>query len=926
MTLKVSGSTSATPPASFLAVTTEGLGNQVSECRLGQPVVYRRQYVTASSGTDRANISNLGNFQTFADGFWNGATAQVYTVTNGVRSRIASATVTATKTNMIANVTGSGLKVTTTTFEWRVEGFMRPSAGYWFRVGAVDGSGDVGTYSGWVQYTSPASGLGTGSGGNTTAPRGGTGTSGLAAPTGVAVVAKSGNPDVAQVTWDAVGSATGYLIDICYQDPAVNVTTEYLDISTSGLTLPAGAIVVVEKLCLEPTDKWSHRVWISQETQEMRPSSAARLPKFDAQSFTGGTHSRWIAHGTKPTGVDGDYFWRNIMTASGEVLPAFFHSGPGGGYTNLIPNNDYKIRFRIKASSSVTADFTMESVTVGGSTSFGLTTSWQTFTHTFSRSTAQTGTTPYKWSLTVPSAVTVDIASIEAWNDTLDPADWSPDEKTRAAAGSYLRDHTLIKPGKTTGSIRQFCNRTGQVPRGNGLYTLFRRCQINNQLPWIQIEWHCPPEDWADLAAYIAAPVESGHPMATLRAEQGQTAPWLDVFSGFILEFGNEAWNTLSAFWETVNFRFTDQGTLLQLGDGATFGAHAEGCITALNASPYYDAIRAKTILYGSGRFFGNNAFGISAISTAPSLDGTGPAGYNGGWEAGFDAPTESGASFNALLRDNGATNVSNWTPFVTGMNSLGKFVGAYESGPSYPFPDGNYSAAERVVGEVFYKSRAAGTATLTSFALRATAGFRLDNYFRLAQGDFWTSHAVDAEGGGTNPPYGILKMVWDAVGPCRVNKINFTTAVTLKDGHEMMQAFRFKSIATPSTQVVAVINRDIDPSLLEVADPLYSATPGGKYLMTVRTGIESCTGLQYYANAGNFREHNRFPVGFRRNSSTGAFDVSDPLCVEITYNWTTGSALTNALTIQIDDTYGAQSDGLRAGNCVLIKMTGCVP
>jgi hypothetical protein len=931
MSIRVKSRIDTSPPTSFLTVTTEKLGNSVIESRLGQPVIHRRQYLTNSSGTDRAFLPNLSRFINYADGFWNGATAQIYTVTNGVRTRIASATVTATKTNLIENVTptssGSAGKVTTTTFQWRVANFMRPSVGYWFRVAAVDGSGGVGTYSSWVQFTAPASGLGAGTASNTVSALGGSGTSGLAAPTGVAVAAKAGEPAVAEVTWDAVGSATGYLIQICYQDPAVNVTDQYIDLDTSGLTIPQGAVVILEKLSLEPSDKIASRVWNDGNTLGgFVPSAGFRDSGFSPAAFVSATHSRWISHGgSPPDGVDGEYFWRRTMSGPGEVAEGYFHTGPGGNYTILVPNNDYKIRFRMKASSSVTATFTMGSVTVGGSTTFNLTTSWQTFTHTFSRSTTQTGTTPHKWSLTVPSAVTVDIATLDAWNDTLDPDDWAPDEKPRASAGIFLRDHTLIKPGPKTGTIRQFCNRTGQVPRGNSLYTLFRRCQLNDMLPWIQIEWHCPPEDWPDLVAYMAAPVGSGHPMATLRANQGQTAPWIDEFSGIILEIGNEAWNTLSEFWQTFDTQFKDQATSLNIGSGPSFGAHVEGCIKALETSPYYTAFRAKTILYGSGREGSTNAFGVAAISTAPSLDGTGPAGYNGGWESGQPAPTETGNSFNVLLRDSNKTTVAHWAAYTSGMENLGKFVGAYESGPGYPFP-GTTTAAQVVLAEVFYKSRAGGTATLTSFCLRAAAGFRFDNFFRLSSGNLWTSHAVAGEGGGTFPAYGLLKLIWDAVGPCRVEKLNFTTTPTSKDGHEMMQAFRFKSVNTPGTSVIVVVNRDIDPSLLEVGDPLYSATPGGRYLMTVRTGIESCTGLQYYANAGNFREHNRYPVGFRQNPATGAYDVADPLCVEISYDWTTGTPLTNALQITINNTYGAESDGLRAGNCVLIKMTGCQP
>jgi hypothetical protein len=161
---------------------------------------------------------------------------------------------------------------------------------------------------------------------------------------------------------------------------------------------------------------------------------------------------------------------------------------------------------------------------------------------------------------------------------------------------------------------------------------------------------------------------------------------------------------------------------------------------------------------------------------------------------------------------------------------------------------------------------------------------------------------------------------------PARVERLSLTGATPAREGFDMIHAFRYKSRADPANQLILVCNTDVDFSLLDGADPLYNATPSGKHLVTVRTNIGSCTGMQYYANAGNFREHNRYPAGFRRDPADGSLDVADSLCVDITYNWTTGTAPTNPITLTINDTFGAQSDGLRAGNCVLIKLTGCAP
>jgi hypothetical protein len=1033
MALKVSGSTAASAPAQFLTATIEQRGNLFGDATsgscLGQPIIFREQRVTDAPGTDRIYAANLNGFTSYPDGFWNGFTANVYTVTNGVRSRIASATVTASKVNLSGNVVpnSSGStpgKVNALQFEYKLESYYRPSVDYWFRVAAVDGSGNVGAYSGWVAYTAPAS-LGSGTVSNTIIARGGTGTSGLAAPTSVAVVGKSGSPSIAQITWDAVGSATGYLVDISFQDPALNVSDEYLDINTSGLSIPAGAVVILEKAMLEPPIVAS-RVWTDSAT--VRAYTPPSIVKFRSSDKAAGSYSEWIAYtggDPAPSGIDGTHFIRIPMTSSGTVAELFFHSGTNQEFYEVLePGRTYKARFIMRASSSINATLNVQQVTTGGSATFGLTTSWQTFEHTFSRSTRQSGSTPYSWTLTVPSTVTVEIAAWWApFDDAFDVGDFARIDKDRVTPGMFIRDHTQIKPGLRTSSMRQLFNRAGQAARGITLHSLLWRCKETDTLPWMQIEWHMSPGDWADLVAYLSAPVASGHPMAVLRAAQGQTAPWTDEFSKILLEFGNEAWNLLTGFWNTANTRFVDQGTLLTVGEGQTYGAHAQAAITEMEASPYYSAFAAKAQYLVGGRTGSNtdgsgaNNFGLAALQTCPGAHGCGPAGYNGGWETTAELAGETGASFEKVLGF--APTIAYWKVYADPLTALGKYTMIYEAGPGYSLNGLNgavINAVEEIAQECGSKSRAMGTGTLATFAIRAAAGVQLDNFFRVGSGSVWNSHAAEHEGGGTFPSYGLLKMVWDAVGPCRVDKLIIPGA-PVRSGSaegvltpwpeivELVQAFRFKSIATPSTQVIAVVNRDIDVSLLETDDPLYNATASGKHLVTVRTGIESCTGLQYYANAGNFREHNRYPVGFRRNVSinfdagtleflvgetltgatsgatarveavtvtsgswaadnaagvlriskvtkgttyfqdneiitsssgsatangtlfsSGAYDQSDPLCVAITHTWTNGSALTNALAITINNTYGAQSDGLRAGNCVLIKMTGCAP
>jgi hypothetical protein len=911
-----------------MSVTQEGQGNLIGAGRTvvsNAPLMQRRYFKTTQAGTDRLFVSNLNFFDGHADGFWNGGTAHVYTVTNGVRSLLTSATITATKVDLIESRTTNQM-VTATSYEQRLESFNRAGVNYWLRVGPINGSGQVGTKSGWVAYTAPSSISGSTATNPTLTSITHSGTSGLAAPANVSVAAKGGDTSTAVLTWDAVSGATGYVVDLSYQDPTLNVTAEYLDIDTSGLSIPAGAIVHVEFLRTRQSDKWCTRVWnaptqyrLTETYENFSPGARALDIDYRWVAYTGGDPA--------PSGIDAEHYISCPRTTSGTIFRDFFHSGSSTAdefYPTLTAGTTYRARILMRANAPISLTSTIEQVTTGGSATFNVTTSWQWFEQEFSRSSTLGGSAIGSWWLTSPGAGTVEIAARELFDTTLPVYDFSADEKPLAGAGMYLRDHTQIKPGQKTASMRQLFNRTGQISRGNTLYTLFKRCQVNDMLPWVQIEWHMPQDDWLDFLAYVCAPVASGHPMAILRNNQGQTTPWIDVFPEMILEFGNEAWQdgSIAEFWVTNNSQatFLDQGTAATLSAGATMGAHCQGIIDHMKTSPYWRKFRAKTLLYVGG--LGSSAtFENAVLSTTTDIDAVGTADYNGGWADGSELSGESGDSFKQVLRFRNAAGA--FSSRVGTVNTAGANFAIYEAGPDYPLP-GSSTAAKDISQEVVMKSRAGGTGTLGSFCIRANDGIAIDNYFRLLRDYYWSSHSSPHLGGNAFMGYALLKLVWDAVGDSSVRKLTIASVPT--DGSvELLQAFEFKSAADPSNRVIVAINRDIDPSLLPPADALYNVTPAGTHACSITTGIASCSGLSYYANVGNFRQHNRYPVGFRRNSSTAALDVSDSLCVAFTYNWTTGSALGDADPIVINATYGAASGGLPAGNAVLLHLTGCV-
>jgi hypothetical protein len=926
MAIRINGDIDARPQVNLGGFNTLGY-NMRSFLKPPPNLVY--QFVTNAPGTDRANISTvaggLAYFNTFADDFWNGSRVQIGILTNGVRSTV-EATVTDSKVNLAGNVTPTtgtpavAGKITATTFEWRVESFMRPSAGYWFRVAAVDGSGNVGAYSGWVEFTAPASGLGVGTVSNTVAARVGTSTSGLSAPTNVAVAAKSGSPAIAQVTWDAVGSATGYLVDLSYQDPALNVTQQYLDLDTSGVSIPAGAVVWVQKEILTPPTQLATRVWNDLSTLvQWEPINA--VYRFTAADFIAGDYSQYIAHGTRPSGIDSTHFFRARRDASSSrVLRQFFHAAANRGWSQLLPGEDYTLRYTLRAPSNMTATLTVGAVTTGGSTTFNLTTDWQTFTHTVSRDTllASSDATVYSADLTIPTDTYIDIAECAFFRADLAPEDVNDRAKPDVVSGALLRETSMRYTSDDVSSIWQMCGRAGQHGRGSIQATL-ECARINNCTPWLMVNMCLFDSELPNLVAYLAAPANSGHPYADLRVSQGRSAPWIDAFDEIIIEFGNEPWGNL--FTPTANHRYTDQGTTATLTGAETYGVHAQSAITAMKTSPYWSALEPKLSPMASGRAADNNAFGLTVIGRMPDATYTSTADYIGGWETASAIPKEDGASFIQTLRDDAVFSVN--LAYVTGARAAGLEVVTYEGGPGFSLNGLNgavVTAADDVVQEVVLKSRAGGVASFAVWCQKAAAGYAHQSFYRVADGDKWTSRALAGEGG-PSMAWMLVKLVHDALGPCRAERLQITTSVPTAGSIDLIEAYRFKS---GSTAIIAVFNREIDVSLLETDDPLYNATPSGKHAVTVRTNINSCTGMEYYANVGNFREHNRYTPGKRLNSSTKLQTVDDALCVEFTYDWTVGTPPADPFLLTIDDEFGAESDGLRAGNCVLIKLTGC--
>ena len=121
---------------------------------------------------------------------------------------------------------------------------------------------------------------------------------------------------------------------------------------------------------------------------------------------------------------------------------------------------------------------------------------------------------------------------------------------------------------------------------------------------------------------------------------------------------------------------------------------------------------------------------------------------------------------------------------------------------------------------------------------------------------------------------------------------------------------------------MIVLVNRNIDPSQLPSTDPLYSATPSGSKLFNIQTTWNSAASLKVWsAGIGPYRQHNRYPVGQRRVAGGGL--TSDPLCVTFDYSSQSKTVPANIKNFAIDASVGATSDGLPAGNVLIMLFEG---
>jgi hypothetical protein len=908
----------AMPQWDGMAATVSRYGNGRATGSLGGPVVFRKLIRIETGAQNRliAGSNELTGYNIRTLPYFLGATVDLYRITEGRLQPVRRSTVIGGAIHRWVEISDRSAPkrgtrpakdapkkrslVAEPGYTHGFSRFNRTGVPYWFAVAAVDADGNSGPKSAAlavVPQPQPTKGKGKGPDADARnrflqGPAAGEEMARLAAPQALRAMADAQGPGLVRLSWDPVAGAAGYAVFLTYGDPASEIAdAPYLDLSPDPAPLRPGDVAILSrKVLTHRPDEIHPRVWATPYWRAAVPAIVSN-PQNDPAM---GTEWRWMrfdAQDPRPRPHLGDWFLRRSLAPGAEIADGrAFHAGlTQNFYLILRPDRTYRWRARLRASRPVTATLRLAGGIPG--TSFALTEDWQDCVHDFRVSKLETRKTPRDWRLSVAAGdadLTVDYCEIEL-GDTALPlfVDEFP-----IARGSFLRDQTQVIAGATTADADTMTNISGQGARITTLHTLRRICEEFGLKPWLQLEWHLPREDWLDIAAYLAAPVDSGHPMALKRAAQGHAAPWTEAFARLVLEFGNESWNRASSFWSFPAMAEAD-GTLIAPGD--VYGLWCAMITQWLRESPFWPALEAKVEFLLGG--WARNDYGTLAAARFPQARYVGIAAYNGGWDEGGRIAREEGGFFASMLSYaplNGGRGFARLAENTRALAEAGRpapIPAIYEAGPGYQLTGLNNSTispAEILVQEVVMKSRGSGTATLDNLLLSASMGLWGANFYKIGRGDLWNSTTFNGTRDVDFAPYTLPRIVTEEIAPCTVHVVqpfrplqhrlpDREGAMTTVDAAAI---YALRSLADPTAWMLVFINRRIDPSLLDPADPAWRPDPQPAITLRLRTPWARVGGLVEWANTGNFREHNRYPPG-QRLTAEGRF-VPDPLCVAI--------------------------------------------
>lgn len=603
---------------------------------------------------------------------------------------------------------------------------------------------------------------------------------GLAAPANVTATLDAGGHRVVNITWDAVGSAVGYVVFLSYTDPATHTSNQWLELENDG-----GAAIQDGDLCI-----FRHRILEpSVAMLGTRAGNALSIyrpiwTQSAAKEIFNGTYTditaTYVRFDNRPSNAltkVGNYYMNIAMGASstvGDILAFSINwTGPPDETTYPIadPSKTYKYRLFVEADKETTVKVSVNvpgvstrSYTVAGNNT--LTEIEDTFTPTGFLSSTQKAEVAF---VSDGTARNIKFTGFMIAEDTVDYGLWPAALTDQISAGMVARDHAMVKPSINPYFLEDLCSPFGTTRTLGTLHSFLRCCKRAGCNPWVQIEWMVlTPTEIDNLTAFLGAPVSSNHPYALLRRDLGQTLPWFDEFTEFLFELGNESWQG------NPSESFMRMYAMSPYNKAETYGLMYEYLIDRMLASEYFDP-KVEFIVGGRSK----DSYGADAASKITYPVQVGIANYNSGRDETATAVDEDDQGYQSLIGWPGGNNEDAMDGLISSLDEMaadseyhtyGSTVKptCYEAGPGYQL---GLTDAGNIYQEVVLKSYGAATATLNTALLQASKGFTRFNFFTLGEGDTWTTQAPSAQGGHTFYPWEFIKLIHNRIGKGKVSR-----------------------------------------------------------------------------------------------------------------------------------------------------------
>ncbi|MEW6514343.1 MAG: hypothetical protein AB1443_10100 [Pseudomonadota bacterium] len=779
--------------------TLPGIGNSLLEIDIAnagfEPIVYRNMYMIQQDAPDLLIIrpETLTQYETLREGFLDGAGVRIYRIENGrfrmVREdRIpqggfrASGWLPAIPAQRI-------VPATTPRYLFRWDNHNRPDVPYFFTVRAVARDGRLSQPATAASFVRPEK-IGKADPGppvliefRPLQPS----VEDKAVPVPTGLRGRLQEDGALLLEWNSLShpDLAGYIIYRSDHPPeshaGFRIELEN-KASAPDKQIRAGDLAIVSKKFFEASRKryFSNRVWgAANETSLLLPSTVNFFP-----DETPGKSWELVPHPADTPVTDGGETCLKLKLDAGvrEIIGRYNHSGKQQNWYPVLEARPYRVEAWMRQEGGGSVRFKFDGFYGRGDTAippipFQVGPEWRRYVATFTPPAVQDNAEPGRMGIEFTGPGTFYIDNLRIYRDDADYLDLLPEElaELNSAGLSALRTHGTVRTKFRTHDMAQLTNDGGAIggsAKSNSLPQLLRVISKAGMQPWLQVEFHMQPQEWAGFVEYLAAPYDPAvdtprtKPWAYKRYRQGRERPWTEAFDRIYLELGNETWNRIFLPW--VFGAMTDAKSGKRYNPGQVYGMFQEHVIAALRSSPYWTSagLEQKFVFVLGG--WNGQPFGKEAAQMSPSSDYLTVAAYNGGWDEGEGPPRLDAASlFNVLSHVNQAA-----IPFaeqhrrelheLNARRHKELRLGTYEAGPGYALKGLNnarVTEAQAQEQEQVMKSLAAGTATLDAFLARAYRGFELQNYFGFRPGAYWASHAPWYRGGQAYPSWQLIAL-----------------------------------------------------------------------------------------------------------------------------------------------------------------------